>query len=145
MLTFPPDGTFLIQLASFFLLFFVLKKMLFDPFQELLIEREQRTQGDSELALSQRAEVDEMSASVERDLAAAREQAMLEVEAVRRGTKEEEASLFADARQQSDSTLKNLRGEISAARAEASKQLRSEAGSLSSAMVDTVLGQGAKP
>jgi F-type H+-transporting ATPase subunit b len=144
MLTFPPDGTFLIQLASFFVLLFILKRLLFEPFQELLTEREERTLGDSEFAVAQRAEVDAKSAAVERDLAVAREQAMSEVDAVRRSTKEEEASLFATARQKSDATLKSLRVEIASARTDASKKLGEDAQSISASMVDVVLNAGAK-
>ncbi len=144
MLTFPPDGTFLIQLASFFVLLFVLKRLLFDPFQELLVEREQRTEGDAELALAQRAEADELSASVDRDLAAARQQAMVEVEAARRQTKQEEASLFGTARETSDATLKSLREEIAGARSAAGDQLSQEAVTISHSMVEVVLGAEAQ-
>ncbi|MFT4570949.1 MAG: F-type H+-transporting ATPase subunit b [Hyphomicrobiaceae bacterium] len=143
MLTFPPDGTFLVQLFSFFVLLFLLKRMLFDPFQELLVEREQRTEGDAQLAISETAEAEALAARVERDLAKAREEAMTEVDALRRETKEKESALFGEARDSSAAKLGQMRSEISVAREEASTALRADAAKLASQMVSAVLGRGA--
>lgn len=141
MLTFPPDGTFLVQLLSFFVLLFLLKRMLFDPFQELLVEREQRTEGDAQLAITETAEAEALAAKVERDLAAAREEAMTEVDALRRATKEQEATLFNDARDSSATRLAEMRAQISQARADASASLQAEANAIAEEMVTAVVGK----
>jgi F-type H+-transporting ATPase subunit b len=143
MLTFPPDITFVIQLLSFFLLLFLLKGMLFDPFQELLVEREQRTEGDAQLAVNETAEAEALAKKVELELAKAREEAMGEVDTLRRATKEEEAALFAGAREASSRKLAEMRSEIAGARESASQALRAEASALAEDMAAAVLGQGA--
>ncbi len=143
MLTFPPDITFVIQLLSFFLLLFLLKGMLFDPFQELLVVREQRTEGDAQLAVNETAEAEALAKKVELELAKAREEAMGEVDTLRRATKEEEAALFAGAREASSRKLAEMRSEIAGARESASQALRAEASALAEDMAAAVLGQGA--
>ena len=59
-----PDYTFLIQLASFFVLLFFLGRYLFGPFQALLLERVARTTGDSGLAESYQAEAEATGAAL---------------------------------------------------------------------------------
>ena len=75
MLSIPPDHTFLIQLASFFVLMWVLNRLLFAPFSALLAEREQKTEGDSREAARQSAEAHSLGQSIEKELSAARTEA----------------------------------------------------------------------
>jgi len=139
MLTFPPDGTFLVQLVSFFALLAILKRLLFDPFQELLVEREQRTEGDAEMAAHERAQTKTLAEQVEKDLATAREQAMAEVDSLRRGTKQEEEDLFGRARDDAAKQLTQLRDQIVEARRSAAAELNEQAQQLGDAMVDAIL------
>ena len=81
MLSIPPDHTFLIQLASFFVLMWVLNRLLFAPFSALLAEREQKTEGDSREAARQSAEAHSLGQSIEKELSAARTEAAGQAEA----------------------------------------------------------------
>ncbi len=144
MLAFPPDFTFVVQLASFFLLLFLLNKFLFAPYAALLAEREARTTGDSGQADDMRAEAEELEARVQREMADARARAMASVEAVRKDTREQEAALFHDASTKAAARLAELRGGIEDARREASAQLEQDARALAGDMVGAVLGRGGR-
>jgi F0F1-type ATP synthase membrane subunit b/b' len=50
MIAFPPDITFVIQIISFFVLWFGLKRLLFDPVLQVVDERKARTVGVREEA-----------------------------------------------------------------------------------------------
>jgi hypothetical protein len=50
MLTFPPDISFVVQIVSFLVLWFGLKRLLFDPALHVLEERERRTVGARDAA-----------------------------------------------------------------------------------------------
>ncbi len=140
MLAFPPDHTFLIQLASFFVLLVLLNRLLFAPFLELLAERDDRTSGDEDAAAAEMREAEELAERVERELAQARAAAMAEVEVLRREAREEEAQLFNRAKGEVRARLGELRVGIAAAKAEAEQSLRAEAGTLAEQMVAAVLG-----
>ena len=145
MLAFPPDYTFLIQVASFFLLVAILNRLLFRPFAELLGERDARTTGDAEQARLNAAAATELRERVEQELAAARAEAMAEVEKLRRATKEDETRLFDEAKARAGSELSKLRDGIERAREEARTSLREEARVLAGDMVETVLGREMSP
>ncbi len=142
MLAFPPDYTFLVQLGSFFVLLYVLNRLLFAPFGELLRQRDERTSGDQELARAQREEAEAMATRIDAELAEARASAHAEVEAVRRQTRDEEAKIFAAARDEAAGRLAELRASLEAAKRDALTSLRDDARELASQMVDAVLQSG---
>jgi len=142
MLAFPPDFTFLIELASFFVLLFFLSRLLFRPYMDLLIERENRSTGDQEFARSEMVEAEELKRRIEAELAEARAQVREEVEGIRRRTKEEQTRLFEDARREAAERLAGLRDEIAQARRLASSALRDDTRRVAEQMVEAVLGRG---
>jgi F-type H+-transporting ATPase subunit b len=144
MLELPPDYTFLVQFVTFGALVFVLSQMLFAPFLELLDERAARTIGDVESAAATRAEVEALSAKVDAELTKARAAANAEVEAVRARTREEASQLFQGAQQQASARLAELREEVANATRDARRSLASDARTLADAMVNAVIGGGAK-
>jgi F-type H+-transporting ATPase subunit b len=140
MLELPPDYTFLVQFVTFGVLVFVLSKLLFAPFLEVLAEREARTIGDIEQAAATRAEVEALSARVDSELAKARAAANAEVEAVRARTREEASQLFQSAQQAASTRLAELREQVSVATREARGALAGDARALADAMVSAVIG-----
>ena len=143
MLAFPPDYTFVIQLASFFVMLFILNRLLFRPYLQLLAERESRTTGDAEAAGAETAAAEELKAGIEAQLADARSTAFKQVEELRAETKAAESRLFEAARSESASMLAELRAGIEKERSEAQSTLAGEAKQMAAAMVKAVLGQGA--
>lgn len=144
MLTFPPDYTFLIQFVAFFALLAVLSRLLFSPFLQLLAEREARTVGDAERAAIERSDAQQLATKIEADLAKVRAQAMTEVEAVRRSTREEEARLFSAAQGEASARLVELRSSISAATVQARNALAADAKGMADQMVTSILGRGGR-
>jgi F-type H+-transporting ATPase subunit b len=140
MLTLPPDFTFVIQLGTFFVLWFVLSRLLFAPFMELLDERAARTAGDIAKAAASRSEVETLFARVDAELARARASANAEVEAVRAKTREEAAQMFAQAQNEAAARLAELREQVAAATRDARGKLAGEARAIADTMVAAVLG-----
>jgi F-type H+-transporting ATPase subunit b len=125
-----PDYTFLIQLASFFVLLFFLGRYLFGPFQALLLEREARTTGDSGLAESYQAEAEATGQRLESEMAKARAAAMSEAEKIR----------TADRAQEAGRRLAEIRAEVEVERNRTLDELGTEAEAMASQMVSAVLG-----
>lgn len=142
MLELPPDYTFLVQFVTFAVLVFVLSRVLFAPFMEVLAERAARTVGDVEKAAATRAEVEALSARVDAELAKARAAANAEVDAVRTRTREEAAQLFQGAQQEASARLAELREQVRAATEEARGALASDARAMADSMVAAVIGGG---
>jgi F0F1-type ATP synthase membrane subunit b/b' len=140
MLVFPPDFTLVIQLLSFFALFFILNKLLFAPFAELLAERESRTGGAEEAAEESLAAAGRMKADIEAQVAEARVAALADAEKLRRTTRDEETAIFESAKSEATAELARLREGIGRERETAAQTLRSEAQALADRMVAAVLG-----
>jgi len=139
MLTFPPDITFLVQLVSFFILLWILNRLLFAPFGAVLAERTEQTEGASKAAAADRTRAESLSRGIEEGLAESRRQAMTEAEAIRREAREKETAIFNAAKQDAAARLSSLRTGIDKERAEAERVLRDDAKTLAKAMVDAVL------
>ena len=107
-----PDYTFLIQLASFFVLLFFLGRYLFGPFQALLLEREARTTGDSGLAESYQAEAEATGQRLESEMAKARAAAMSEAEKIRTADRAQEALILGEASAEAGRRLAEIRAEV---------------------------------
>jgi len=142
MLAFPPDFTFVVQLASFFVLLGLLHRLLFAPFLQVLEERSRRTDGTREQAARDRAEAEQTSARVNRELAATRAGAMADADRIRRQGREREVELLAHAKAEADVRLAELRSGIEREREAAAKVLRDDVRGLAEQMVTAVLGDG---
>jgi len=125
MLTLPPDFTFVVQFVTFAVLVFVLSRLLFAPFLEVLAERSARTIGDVEKAAASRAE------------------AKADVDDVKRRTRDEATQLFQEAQSDASSRLAELREQVVGATRDARSALASDARILADAMVAAVIsGKG---
>lgn len=142
MLAFPPDFTFVVQLASFFVLLVLLHRLLFAPFSQVLEERSRRTDGTREQAARERAEAGQISERVDKELAAARARALAGADGIRRQAREREVELLARAKAEADARLAELRSGIEREREAAAKVLRDDAKRLAEEMVVAVLGNG---
>lgn len=143
MLAFPPDFTFVIQLASFFVLLVVLNRLLFQPFGEVLAERQRRTAGAESSAEDDRNEAEKLKQTFESALAEARLEASSQAEALRRETRDGEAEIFDQAKIAASARLEQLREEIAKERRDAEAQLRNSAEELARQMVRAILGEAA--
>jgi F-type H+-transporting ATPase subunit b len=140
MLDFPPDITFFIQFFAFFILFFALDRLLFKPYLEILSRRDARTTGASRSADEDQHAARELRSRIDEAMAAARVEAQIEAEGVRRQARAEEASLYDRAKADAASRLADLSAALDKERAAAHALLRSEAKVLADQMTRVVLG-----
>src|SRR5579862_5467363 len=109
MLTFPPDISFVIQIISFLILWFGLKRLLFDPAMHVLEERERRTSGERHAADELRKAAAVAEADYGRRMHEARVALNAEAEGAFKAIEAEEHSIVADARTQVSTQLMQLR------------------------------------
>jgi len=141
MLTFPPDFSFVVQIVSFAVLWFGLKRLLFDPMLRVLETREQRTTGTVQAAEEMKAAARVAAAEYERRLQEVREALSAEAAQARTATQHEEQQLVAGARADANAELVRLRESLSRQAAAARSAVTSEAHGLASRMLERVVGR----
>jgi F-type H+-transporting ATPase subunit b len=143
MLTFPPDATFVIQIISFFVLWFGLKRLLFDPVLGVLEERETRTSGAQQAASEMTEATQETKREYEVRLQEVRRRLASASETARSATEDEERRIVSEARGQAGTRLTEVREELQRATHEAEPGLGPEAQNLAKLMLERVLGRAA--
>jgi F-type H+-transporting ATPase subunit b len=141
MLTFPPDFSFVVQIVSFLVLWFGLKRLLFDPALHVLEERERRTVGERHAADGLRKTAELSAAEYERRLHEIRVQLAGDAEGSRNANQTEERKLLSDARQQASAQLMQLRESLGRQATDARPALASEAQTLAGQMLERVMGR----
>ena len=141
MLTFPPDFSFVVQIVSFAVLWFGLKRLLFDPVLRVLETREQRTTGTVQAAEEMKAAARVAAAEYERRLQEVREALSAEAAQARTATQHEEQQLVASARADANAELVRLRESLSRQATAARSAVTSEAHGLASRMLERVVGR----
>jgi F-type H+-transporting ATPase subunit b len=140
MLTFPPDFSFLIQIVSFFILWFGLKRLLFDPMIHVLEERESRTTGARHAAAEMNAAAHVSQAEYERRMHDVRQALAAEAAKTHHAIQAEEQGLLSETRAQASTQLTQLRESLRRQADEARPALTTEAGDLASRIVERVVG-----
>lgn len=107
------DGTFFVQIAIFFLAFFILKSLVFGPVMKVMDAREAAVGGARQQAQALEAEVAEKKANFESQLRKVRDEASREREAQRAEAQKLARSLTEKARQESASRLDEARTRLS--------------------------------
>jgi len=141
MLTFPPDISFVIQIASFFVLWLGLKRLLFDPVLRVLEEREARTAGARQTAADMQAAAQTLETEHERRMLEIRQRLAAEMDTLRSDTLSEEQRILAETRQQANQQLMHLRDSLRRQADEARTAVASEARDLASRIVTRVVGR----
>ncbi|MFI5394854.1 MAG: ATP synthase F0 subunit B [Candidatus Binatia bacterium] len=132
---------FLIQIASFFILWFGLKRLLFDPALHVLEAREVRTSGLGREAAEMKSAADRSAAEYETRMRDIRRQLAAEAETVRTVTRTQERQVIAVARDQASTQLMQLRDTLNRQASEALPALASEARDLSARMIERIVGR----
>jgi F-type H+-transporting ATPase subunit b len=141
MLTFPPDFSFVIQIISFFVLWFGLKRLLFDPVLRVLEERESRTSGARREAAQIAAAAETSEAEYERRMHEVRLALASEAEATRNAIQVEQRRVLSEAREQANSQLAQLRERLAAQAQNARPAIASEARDLAARIFAGVVGR----
>ena len=141
MLTFPPDSSFLIQIALFFLLWLGLKRLLFDPVMRVLEARDARTTGMLRDAADLKSGAEHSAAEYDRRMRDIYQQLAAEAERARVAAETEERDLIGHAREQASTQLQQARESLGLQAASAHALLASEAQELSARMIERVTGR----
>jgi len=137
----PPDITFVIQIVSFFVLWFGLKRLLFDPVVQVIDARRARTVGVREEAAQLRANAAQTEAEFDSQMSAVREELGTQSDGARHATDNEERQILAAARDQAAARLKEQREQVRAQAEAAGAELAGESASLAGLIVRKVVGE----
>ena len=135
------DVTFAIQIVSFFVLWVVLRKLLFEPMIEVLEKREDRTRGSLEAASHIHSDVEAMRADYQEHLRNARQKSLEDMEASRKLTIAEERTILSAARDQAAARLAVSRVEIGKQVDAARAVLDRDSSALAGQLVEKVVGR----
>ncbi len=141
MLTFPPDLTFVIQIVSFLVLWFGLKRLLFDPVLHVLEERESRTAGVRRQAAEVAAAAETSAAEYGRRMQEIRLALAAEADATHTAVQAEERRLLSEARDQANAQLARLRERLSTQTLAARPAVALEASDLAARILERVVGR----
>jgi F-type H+-transporting ATPase subunit b len=141
MLTFPPDSSFVIQIVLFLALWFGLKRLLFDPFQQVLVTREARTSGTTHAAAQMRQAANLAKQEYERRMHAVRQTLAAEAAAAHAAAQAAEQEVLTAARQQASAQLAELRDNLNQQAAAARSALAAEARGLAANLFERVVGR----
>lgn len=109
---FPPDIGFVIQIAAFLFLWWILKRWLFDPTLRVLDLRRERTAQPLAEAERLRRETEAMRAKLEASIEAARVAAQADIEQARREAEAEEERILAAARAEASEVIGSVRERV---------------------------------
>jgi F-type H+-transporting ATPase subunit b len=141
MLKFPPDYTFLVQVAIFIALWVLLKRLWFDAALRIIRERTKRSAGAIEEARAIQAEAEQLRARHAAAMEEARAGAQRELQEMLREAEAEQQRLIADARADAQRTLAEARSRIAEEVTTARQQLRDSAHEIGRIVAQKVLGR----
>lgn len=141
MLTFPPDWTFLFQIALFLILWTFLRRYLFEPNLAVLHNREQRSAGALKEAHQIKAEAEAMSEQYKTRLAEARSGAMQQVDAIYREADEQAQQLIATARAEAARHMADMRANLKQELSEARRGLEERVPDFARDITEKLLGR----
>ncbi|MBI3302790.1 MAG: ATP synthase F0 subunit B [Deltaproteobacteria bacterium] len=141
MLSFPPDWTFVFQIALFLVLWTFLRRFLFEPNLAVLKTREQRSAGTLKEASRVKAEAEEMGTQYTARLAETRVGAIQQVDAVYREAEEQARNLIKAAHAEAERTLAGMRVTLGQELAEARRGLEERTPDFSREIAQKLLGR----
>jgi F-type H+-transporting ATPase subunit b len=133
------DGTFFIQLVIFLVLFMILRSLVFQPFMQMLAERDKRTRGAREEAKLLVQQATAKVAAYEQSIQQARVAAQEDRAQLRAVGAAEARTLVETARQESQKTLDLARKDLRREAEKAEQDLAKRASELGQRVAEKVL------
>lgn len=135
------DGTALLQLAIFLVMYFVLRRFLFQPYLQMRDERARRIEGAEASAAQLTQKRQTLDADYQRRLDAARAKAEEERVKLAGEARTREADLLADARARAQARIADTRKTIDAQVAQAQVALDQQIAPLAQQLASKLLGR----
>jgi F-type H+-transporting ATPase subunit b len=135
------DWTLLLQFFNFFVLLFILNKLLYRPLLDIMNQRRDKIEGGNARARELECEVDEKMQRYQQQLSAAKSDAAQERAALRKAGHQQEAEITGEAQQKAVTRIKGIREQVGKEAAEAGQVLNNEAKTLAGQIATKVLGR----
>jgi F-type H+-transporting ATPase subunit b len=136
-----PNGTFLVELAAFALLFFLLAKYVIPPINKAMTNRQEAIRTEFADLEKARADANAAEAEFKAQIADARHEAAR----IREEAREQGATIVAEMRQQGEAEkariIENGHQQVSAERQQAVASLRAEVGTLATTLAGRIVGE----
>lgn len=136
---FPVPNEVLWSLVNFAILFWVLRKLLYQPILGMMSAREQEIEGNLNQAAADKAEAERLRKDFEDKIQGARREAQEIVAEANRAANEVREKILTEARQEADTMLTRAQETIQRERDQALAQLRDEVGNLAVLVAGKVL------
>ena len=133
------DSTVFVQLAIFLILIFILNKLLFKPYLEVVKKRESMGSGTREIALQVEKNANDLIEKYESSLKKARAEAAKVRQDLQEEARSKESEIIATVRTDSENLVKTEKEKIATQVDTASRELENTARQLSSIMVSRVM------
>jgi F-type H+-transporting ATPase subunit b len=133
--------TVLVQIVAFLALWFLLSKLLFRPFIALLEERENRSEGLKDAAVSLVAEGERLRAEYESAIAKANEEGAAVKETILQEARQTRERLLAESRAQAAERMTAVLEDIKKEMAQGREEALQEAAVIARQMAEKVLGR----
>ena len=135
------NGTFVIQLLSFLFLVWLMNRWMFRPLSRTMKEREERITGWFEKADLQRNRMEERLAEYDRRLDDRRREIMANQDSLKEETLREAEGVTRDAEEKGSAIVERVSSELAAETERIKDELTREAGPLSRAIAERLLGR----
>ncbi len=135
------DWTLLLQFFNFFVLLFVLNKLLYRPLLDIMNQRREKIEGSKTRALELENAVDEKMQRYQQQLQVARSDAAEERAVLRKAGHQHETQITGDAQQRAVVRIKGIREQVGKEAAAARLVLNTEAKALAGQIAAKVLGR----
>jgi F-type H+-transporting ATPase subunit b len=133
--------TVLVQIVAFLALWFLLSKLLFRPFIALLEERENRSEGLKDAAVSLVAEGERLRAEYESAIAKANEEGAAVKETILQEARQTRERLLAESRAQAAERMTAVREDVKKEMAKGREEALQEAAVIARQMAEKILGR----
>lgn len=138
------DATFLIYFGVFWLLFFVLKAMVFKPTMELFDAREEAIEGAKRKASRLEKEAQDKLSAFEDEMAKVRREAGTERERLRSDSQRRERTLLERVRKETDAMVSDAEEEMARESEAIRKEIHASAPGLAREIAEKLLGREVK-
>ena len=137
----PEWHVLLVQIISFLLTLWVMKKLAWVPIMNILASREDEIKGDYEKADTARKEMEGLRQEYQQRIAAADAEARQKIAAAMQKAEGQAAEVMTEAQQKAEALQDRARTEVERERAKAVLELRGQVGHLSVAIAGKIIGE----
>jgi F-type H+-transporting ATPase subunit b len=134
-----PDLSIIVVMILVWSLYFILKKSLFDPINQILLRRDGEIAGAQQEAKDKLAQADQKSRAYQDSLKVARLESYRQQDTLRAEASKHRFETLAETRQQAEKIVRSAKEEIKGQVVEAKRTLESEVNSIADGIVKAIL------